>query len=141
MKQVIVNIVKSTSAIVIVAILLFSTVSFLAAASPNYARSTELNWLEFKGYVQIQPSYRELRSGGLYHAARGQFNYRNTQDNSVYYTSWGNSKTDNKIYSREKIVNDSLNLWAPDATFHYDFYWVDTTLGGVWPVSQPVFSE
>ena len=65
MKQVIVNIVKSTSAIVIVAILLFSTVSFLAAASPNYARSTELNWLEFKGYVQIQPSYRELRSGGL----------------------------------------------------------------------------
>lgn len=120
-------------------ILLFSFAMFKvvthAVFSPNYAKSTELDDFRFKGYVQIQPSFRENRNGGVYHAYQGGFKYSNTSDNEWYWTSQGMGPQDSRILSREKIILDSLNPFAPVATFYKEFRWAQE---GDWPSAQPM---
>lgn len=128
---------KISSLCLLIVVVISSITAF--ASSPNYATSVEGPWpgLYYDGYIQIQPSYND----GGYHAARGYYVYRNGRDGEVWtYTEYGRNQEDSRIYSASSRYYDSLNPFAPEVTWNYNFEWVPHG-SGIWPVSIPNINE
>jgi len=127
------RVVKNARKLVGITALLVATASSVIlpvmASSPNFARSVHPSLFYYDGFVQCQPAY--VDNGR--HAARGFFVYRNGRDGEQWaYTAYGQGPSDGAIYTASMRYFDSLNPWAPEVTFNYNFDWVP--LGsGIWP--------
>lgn len=107
-----------------------------AASNPNYGSSTEIDDLEYFGYVQSKSSYTTTKGNAL----NGYLRYQNGSggDTGRLYTSTGTSRSDGTIRKRQRSYFDTLNPVAPQVVFNYGHTYVATS--NPWPMAR-VISE